>query len=176
MPHYLAFQFPPRHLTRRRLRRIIEEYYSRCRHHEDWEENPVTVDDWFADFDCNMREYGMDMGLKATLLEKVGYVMGDDSVHKHPLLSLQIIYGSRVNKSPDDFSGLSVWADHSGLEGLVDLIEFKPEIGGFLGAIGIEYEDRSRVPTQQDIAATPTIGEMAERIAPIVKLLLGKKK
>ena len=67
-------------------------------------------------------------------------------VRNHPLLD--VIFKYKRDKSlytpVDNFSGLIIHAAHSGSEGFVELLEFKPEMDAYLHSIGIDYEDLSR--------------------------------
>ena len=144
MPVYLAYQFCPEQLTVGILKRLMDEYY-------DFEpgNGPKNAEEWFRFSEQLVQRYAS--GLKEE------YALGDEihllvraglatnyRVKNHPLLQIYIRYHDSCPLCPDDFTGLNVWAAHSGSEGMVELINLKPEMDNYLSAIGIEYEDRSK--------------------------------
>lgn len=67
-------------------------------------------------------------------------------VKNNPLLEIYFKYNDLLGVyCPVGFSGLVVHAGHSGSEGLVKLIEFKPEMDAYLEIMGINYINKSIV-------------------------------
>ncbi len=152
MPQYLAYQFGPEQLTKERLARIIDDYFDlELRKNK----NLKNSKDWFKIAErCKKHYKEVGIPLPKTLLEIAAYhVCPYNYVKNHPLLEIRFWYckdKSIKDKNigpyvPKNFNGLNIHTKHSGSEGLVDLIKFKPEMDAYLSIIGIEYRDRSNI-------------------------------
>jgi len=65
-------------------------------------------------------------------------------VKPYPLLEIGFCYNDTTPHCPKDFSGLNIWAGHSGSEGIVDLIKIKPEMDRYLALNQIPNVDLSK--------------------------------
>lgn len=145
MSIYLAYQFQPRELTRNRLVRLMDDYFD-----FNMIKGPKNAEEWLESVAkqikrCELHPRG-EIVLRhvgKTLLEKASYFATHYNVKNHPLLEIYIRYQDSCYHCPENFTGLNIWAGHSGSEGVVDLIKFEPEISSYLSIIGINYDNRS---------------------------------
>jgi len=143
MPIYLAYEFQPRELTTRRLTIILNDLVDSFRLGGESYSSPEE----FIEAMNRYYDRAIKFGIKPrNLLEKAaGFVY---SVKEHPLLQLLFwsqregLYSKYV---PKKFKGISLNASHTGSEGIVDLIEFKPRMDGYLPWLGINCVDKSKL-------------------------------
>ena len=130
----LAYQFEPKELTKERLDRITADYFN----------------DKFDAMENSIKERFKEINKQypGELMEQAAIYPGYYPVKDHPLLMIRFFCQTDKNKDeilPKSFKGLHVKILHSGSEGMVELIEFKPEMDAYLSSIGIKYEDMSNL-------------------------------
>ena len=150
MPSYLAYQFDLDSIPDSKLIQIMDDYFDFELYREgkfktarEWieAEKEYLVSSWkkFL-YDRNFRD------IRLTDIFANSGEMGIFSIKNHPLLDMVFKY--KKDKGPytptNNFSGLTIATFHSGSEGLVKLLEFKPEMSAYLHSIGIDYEDLSK--------------------------------
>jgi len=86
------------------------------------------------------------MGVEESPIKMAGRLIRK-RVKNHP--TLEIYFRNRQVEAlpycPPNFTGLNIWAAHSGSEGLIDLIQFKPEMNAYLDMLEIGYTDKSSI-------------------------------
>lgn len=153
MPLYLAYQFEPKQLTKDKLALILDDYF-------DFElkeirKCPKNSTEWFDSVESELKRFrslSSDEGehlfkeIGSTWLQKASYFAYWYNVKNHPLLNIYFRFKEKeFYYCPQEFTGLNIWAEHSGSEGIVDLLEIKPEMDAYLRFIGIDYEDKSKI-------------------------------
>ncbi|MBU2503558.1 MAG: hypothetical protein KJ879_00690 [Nanoarchaeota archaeon] len=147
MTIYLAYQFGPEQLTEGRFIRIVDDYFELVPKELEGVVIGPATGKGFLEYIKSHADESRDLAGKS-LLEKAAYFTFISSwIKRHPLLEISFCdKGRKGSTIPDTkFTGLNIHAHHSGSEGVVDLVEFKPEIGAYLSSIGIDYKDRSKL-------------------------------
>ena len=146
MSIYIAYQFEPRQLSKKRLEILVKQFVDLELLCNNQYSNPTEVLQMIEETHAKFSERGIQR--PNNLLSKAGTALTEFSVLDYPLLLMQFWY-QRDNLSskyvPKNFNGINIHASHSGTEGIVDLIEFKPKADVFLYNTGIDYIDRSNL-------------------------------
>ena len=140
MPVYLAYQFEPKQLTKRRVKRIVEDWGD-FREHRGFNK----VEDWFEYLDwCLEHPVHKKEFRNQTFLRKLS-LMNYSRVKGYPLLLFGFNHLSPIEKAPKNFSGLHIKDCHT-LQAIPEMRELHPLMGTYLkDELGIEYEDRSKL-------------------------------
>ncbi|GEM_PF-3750192 len=150
MPKYLAYQFDSSQLTKERLLKILDDYFDlqlrnigNAEEWFEWTEKEIERRKNFRNPEVRLRMERAEQDV----LYRADYFGYLSLVRNNPLLEIKFVHRSTEGSAywEKGFSGLVVYAEHSGSEGLVKLIEFKPEIDAYLEIIGINYINKSIV-------------------------------
>ena len=150
MPKYLAYQFDSIQLTKERLLKILDDYFDLQLRNIDnaeewfeWTEKEIERRKNFRNPEVRLRMERAEQDM----LYREDYFNYHSLLRNNPLLEIKFVHVSSEASTycPVGFSGLNIWAGHSGSEGSVKLIGFKSEMGAYLEVVGINYVDRSNV-------------------------------
>ena len=135
MPVYLAYQIEPKEMTQDKLIHLIDNYYDFFGKKRDSSEYIAKRQEEIKRYRNasieHIREKMSQIG--ESPFEIVAWFAEVYLVKNHPLLEITLRHNDNCGaRAPGHFTGISISPHHSGSEGLVDMIEFKPEMDAYL--------------------------------------------